>query len=116
MENDFVTWLLQKIEDRGWTNAEFCRRSGISQAMMSLVINGEREPGDKFCQGVARAFRGDVTVEDVMRLAGRLPRMSGDPTIKELVELANQLPPGRREELLEYGKYLARKKVPVEGS
>lgn len=108
MENDFITWLLREIESRGWTNAEFCRRSGISQAMVSLVISGERQPGDKFCQGVARAFRGEVTLEEVMRRTHRLPRMHGDdPTLKELLEIANQLSPDVRRELLEYSKYLA---------
>lgn len=106
-DNEFVLWLVQKIEQKGWNNAEFCRRSGISQSMMSLVISGERQPGKDFCQGVSRAFD-DVTVENCLRRIGWLPKLpagGSDPTLQELLDLAKNLSFRERRELVEYAKW-----------
>jgi transcriptional regulator with XRE-family HTH domain len=68
MADDFAGWLRREIDERGWTQAELSRRSGLVPSAVSNVLNRERLPGIDFCKGVARAFGvGDV---EVMRMAG----------------------------------------------
>ena len=66
----FSQWLLDEITDRRLSYVEVAKRGNISHARISQVISGE-SPGEKFCQGIARAF--DLPVDYVFRLAGILP-------------------------------------------
>lgn len=70
-ELDFPGWLLGEINDRGWTQAELARRSGLSTAQVSRVLNHEYRPGPDFCRGTAAAL--NIPVARVFRFAGLLP-------------------------------------------
>jgi len=68
--DDFSEWLAREIDKRGWIQAEFARRAGLSQAQVSRVLNGE-PAGHDFCQGAARTFGFPPPL--VFRKAGLLP-------------------------------------------
>ena len=69
-----ITWIIEEMERRGWSAPEVERRSkrggyeGISASMIYKVINEHANPGQKFYEGIARAF--DVSTEHVMRMTG----------------------------------------------
>ncbi len=71
MQSDFGAWLVEELGKRGWPQAEFARRAGVSPASVSRVISGESKPGDEFLNGTARAL--GIPVESVMRRVGKLP-------------------------------------------
>jgi transcriptional regulator with XRE-family HTH domain len=52
----FESWLNKELNNRGWSQSEVARRSGISPSMFSQVISGVANPGPDFLIGVARAF------------------------------------------------------------
>jgi transcriptional regulator with XRE-family HTH domain len=91
----FATWLVEEIAKRGWSQAEFARRAGMSAASVSRVLSGEHNAGEDFIAGTARAF--GVPLESVMRLAGKLPEL-GDvlPEAREWSARLLGLTPARR--------------------
>jgi hypothetical protein len=71
------------------------------------VLQGRRNPGKRFFNGVARAF-GDVTVEEVMRRAGvllSLPETKGDSILSDLLDLAKNMSLEDQRHLLEYARW-----------
>jgi transcriptional regulator with XRE-family HTH domain len=44
------------IADAGWDQAEFARRSGLSEAAVSRLLSGERNLGRQSIIGIMRAF------------------------------------------------------------
>lgn len=65
---NFGEWLSKEISTRGWSESEFARRGRITAQAVNLVTNGQGGPGLKFCRATALAL--NMSVEDVMRLAG----------------------------------------------
>ena len=103
---DFVTWLLGELEDRGWNNSELARQAEISQPTVSLVIGGQRQPGPEFCLKVARALK--EPPEKVFRLAGIIPTLPGsedDMKLDELLIVVKRLTPSEREDVLRYARF-----------
>jgi len=68
----FSEWLNNQLSDRGWSQSEAARRSGMSASAIQQVANGITKPGPRLCSGLARAF--GLSIEEVYRLAGLLPR------------------------------------------
>jgi transcriptional regulator with XRE-family HTH domain len=92
VEKEFVNWLIEELNTRGWNNSELARRANISPSMVSVVISGHSKPGINFCVGVARAF--NMSPEQVQRLAGLIPPLPApddDPDLREIFDLARQL-------------------------
>jgi transcriptional regulator with XRE-family HTH domain len=75
MVTEFINWLIEEIDKRGWSNSELARRASVAPATVSMIISGKSNPGLDFCVGVARAF--NVPPEDVLRRAGLLPGRPG---------------------------------------
>ena len=67
----FTDWIYREMANRGWTQAQLARRAVLSQPTISMVLNRQKEPGQKFCRGIARAFK--LPPEEVFRKAGILP-------------------------------------------
>lgn len=80
---EFVEWLQQQLQERGWDQSELARRGGIARSQVSRLMSGERRPGPTTCRAIARAFH--MPVEEVFRRAGVLPRNRKVPA--ELEEL-----------------------------
>lgn len=100
MREDFVIWLNQQLDQRGWSRSEAARRGGISASSLDKVIGGFAKPGQRFCQGIARAF--GLPVEDVMRRAGILPTGADIlPEVRDWNERLLAIPENRRQEAVD---------------
>ena len=99
--SDFSEWLFEELNRRDWTYAQLAKAGGISRASISLIISGDRQPGPKVAQGIARAF--GYPAEDVMRRAGLLlDKPAEDTTMNEWMAAGRQLTDEERAELLEW--------------
>ncbi len=107
MANDFVTWLSNEMEVRGWNNSELARRAGLVPSAVSQVIAGNRGTGPEFCRSVARAF--NLPPELVFRKARLLPPLPGpedDITFGELLDVVRNLNVEERVLVLEFAEFL----------
>jgi len=71
MKNEFVTWLNDELNRRGWSNSELARRANVVPSTVSMILTQEKEPSPETCVGIARAF--GIAPERVFRLVGILP-------------------------------------------
>ena len=51
----FIEWLVNEMARRDLSQAELARLSGLSQAMISHLISGKRQPGDATLRTLVRA-------------------------------------------------------------
>lgn len=56
----FSAWLRRRLEERAWSQAEAARRIGVSTAVVSRWVNGQRVPGPAQHALVAAALGVDV--------------------------------------------------------
>lgn len=90
MEPKLITWINDELEKRGWSYGELARRSGITGAAISHLVNGRNRPGFELCTGVAQAFGVDPVF--VLRLAELLPSVSpAAQNEDELIAIYRQL-------------------------
>jgi transcriptional regulator with XRE-family HTH domain len=108
MSDTLRVWVTQKIKESGWSYRELARQAGISQSLVSRILSGDMPASPDFCIKVARAL--DVSPVYVMQLAGILP---GEPTLtddspiaREIVQLIQDMPPERRQQVLEYVRFI----------
>lgn len=99
---EFSEWLWQQLYERGWGQQDLVRRTGISSAQVSNVLNGMRRAGPDFCIEVARAF--GIPREVVFQARGWLlslptPMSAPDAPIclVQLVNTVSRLPPATQE-------------------
>ena len=103
MDKSFVEWLDAELGERGWSPTELARRSGLSQSAISLVLSGDRNPGNKFCDGIARAFK--LPKETVYRIADILDvKPNDDETVEEIVHIAHALSDTNKQDVRDYAK------------
>jgi len=112
MDNTFVTWLIDEMEKRDWSNSILARKAGLVPSAVSQVISGDRSPGYKFCIKVARPL--GLPPETVLRKAGLLPRLPtprevSNSTIQDLVDIIRDLPEDSQRDLLEIALALYRR-------
>ncbi len=94
----FADWLEGEMGRRRISQAELARRGGISQAAVSLVLKRKRQAGRDLCYAVAAAFEMDE--EEVMRLAGLLPKRRKPEPIEEHITREVQKLNRRRQEMV----------------
>lgn len=98
--NDFAAWLDGEMKDRGWSQSDLSRRSGITTPQISRVINRERFPGIEFCKGVARAFGlKDIQVLEIAGLATDADAKKFSPAVEAIAAMLNDLPESDQEEI-----------------
>jgi transcriptional regulator with XRE-family HTH domain len=86
METDFVTWIIDEMNQRGWNNSDLARRANLVPSTISMLISQQKRPGIDACNGIARAFK--VPAERVFRIAGILPaRIIGEDNATKETEL-----------------------------
>ena len=86
--NDLIPWILRELQERGWSQAELARRSGISAAGVSQILSEQRLPTPDFCIAIARALR--IPPEDVLRRAGILPAVPNDDALAAAAGLTQE--------------------------
>jgi len=69
---DFPAWLHDKLDLHGWTQADFCRASGLSASVVYRYLTGKITPNIENSRLIARAL--GVSVLEVLVEAGQLTR------------------------------------------
>jgi transcriptional regulator with XRE-family HTH domain len=96
---EFIEWLNEQMKERGLSQSELARLSGVTQAMISLVLSGQRNPGPDFCLGVAKALNTDPEI--VFQHAGLFPDDEEEtPELKEAAHLFTQLSDRQQDDML----------------
>lgn len=101
---DFPGWLVSEIRNRGWSMAEFARRSGLSTSQVSRVINREHNPGPDFCQGAAAAL--NIPVAKAFRFAGLLPSFQVQNVRSDFFEIFDTLSEQDQENLFRLARMM----------
>ena len=99
----FTEWLTEEMKRRDWRNSDLAQAAGISDAQISRVISGVRQPGPDFCTALARGFGIDPVF--VFRQAGILPEArdpEDEPRLREMYAIMKALPVDLREEVIAY--------------
>ena len=100
----FAGWLKAELEERGWNQADLCRASRLSTALVSRIMTGVRNPGPNACKSMAKAL--GVPVEVVYKQAGLLPLTGERNKRREMIEfLAEQMNDEEYQDLLDYIKF-----------
>jgi transcriptional regulator with XRE-family HTH domain len=104
MQEEFMSWLTNELQQRGWSVRELARRAGVSHGAINNVLNGYSNAGPDLCTAIARAFH--MPVETVFRQAGLLPEPTQDERgyIREVLEIMRELTPDERYEILSYAQ------------
>ena len=102
MPIEFSDWLNERMREQdGMTQAELHRASGISEGMISKLLDGTRKPSAKTIYKLARAL--NLNPDDIQRVLGLLPpkRSEYSPEIINLVEMYEVLPKEKRDHVRE---------------
>lgn len=104
--DEFTKWLLEELDQRGWSQAELARRSRITPTQISRILSGSRNPGTEALTAIAGAL--NVPPATLFQLAGVLPTESGSsPDLDEWMHLYKNLPAEDREELIQLARMKA---------
>ena len=105
-----LKWVNDKLIERGWTQGELARRSGLSTATISRVLSGKDRPGLKFYAGISQAFR--IPIGEVIRLSrgATVPE-----TYLQLAEISKEISKDDQQVLLEFALYLYQKRAGAGG-
>lgn len=102
-KEDFIDWLRKEMERREWSQSELARRSKLSPAQITRLLNGERGVGEAGLTAIAHALK--LPPETVFRAAGILPPQTPEnELIQQISYIAKDLPADEQEGLLEYAK------------
>lgn len=86
----FNEWLLERLKEQDWSQADLARASGLTTGAVSNYING-RIPDESALRKIAKAFR--LPPELVFEKAGLLPpKTELTPLKRALLHLAQDLP------------------------
>lgn len=103
---DFAEWLRIEMKNRGISQAELSRLSGISPAQISKYLSLQSSPSEEGYVAIAKAMK--IPLETVFRAADLLPPLKeADPLTKEAEFILSHLSQKRRQQAIEYIKYLA---------
>jgi transcriptional regulator with XRE-family HTH domain len=104
MEKSFGDWLVDQLNQKGMTQADLVRRTGISSGHISKIVSGERGAGEKTMAAVSRALQ--IPPEEVFRKFGLLPPKPKDSIDdEEMLFLYHQFQLSEKEDLKEYMKF-----------
>ena len=85
---DFAEWLIKELRNRGWTQADLARESGLTSGGIAHLVNRTRNPTAESCKVIARALR--YPPEIVFRAAGLLPpKPAADAIIEQAEHIIN---------------------------
>jgi transcriptional regulator with XRE-family HTH domain len=90
----FNDWLIERLKEENWSQANLARVSGLTTGAISNYING-RIPDEAALRKIAKAFK--LPPENVFRAAGILPPATEDPWFDNMKDKINNLTGTRRE-------------------
>jgi transcriptional regulator with XRE-family HTH domain len=86
---DFVEWLKIEIKNRGWSQADLSRKSGISPSQITRLFNGERGIGGDSIIAISQAL--NIPVNLVFEKARSIqPKTNLSPIKRQIMHLAEQ--------------------------
>ena len=89
--DNFPKWLTEELKIRNWKPADLSRESGLASAVISNLLNGHRNLGEKTGKAIARALK--LPVDVVFEKAGILPpKPELSPIKRALLHAAEGLP------------------------
>ncbi len=96
----FSNWLIDEMQERGWSQSDLARSSGLSRQAISNYVNRKIiTPDENALKAIANALK--LTPETVFRAAGLLPpKPEEEVTLEEWRYVLSQLTDEDREELL----------------
>lgn len=101
---DFPNWLQDELNERGWSQSDLARESGIMPASISRILQGTRNPGPEACTAIANAL--GFPVETIFRVAGLLPeRVDIDEETQQMMHLFEQLADDDQEALISLAQF-----------
>jgi len=99
----FAHWLQTKMDERGYSQADLARRSGIKAASISRILNGTRNIGTEASKAIAQALLLDEDV--VYRMAGLMGvKPNADETVSEITHIYHELDDDNQQDLLDYAR------------
>jgi transcriptional regulator with XRE-family HTH domain len=101
----FDEWLLNKLKEMNWSQADLARASGLTRSVISKYMSG-RIPDESALRKIAKAFK--IPTETVFRAAGILPPKSQpSERISNIEALIDELSDDDYAELLEIARMKA---------
>jgi len=101
MEINFSEWLIQQMDERGWTKADLTRNAKLSSGTISNIISGRRSPGIDTCRKIARAFQ--MPARMVLTAAGWVDAERGRTDSQDIaLHLFNSLSEQDQAEVIEF--------------
>lgn len=101
---EFADWLQGEMHRRGWNQADLCRASRLSPALVSRILTGVRNPGPSACKSIAKAL--GYSTQFVYQKAGLLDSVGETDRRKAIIEgLAEHLSDEDYKDLLDYIEY-----------
>ncbi len=100
---DFSSWLQDKLTNKGWSQADLSRETGLSTGGVAQLMNGRRNPGPEACTAIAKAF--GLPPDAVFRAAGLLPSKSElDAQTERMIHLLSQMTEDEQETWFKMGE------------
>lgn len=94
----FTSWLLNELGNRGWGNAELCARARINSGTLSNILGGNRKIGVDVARKIALAL--GHPEQEVFRRAGLMTEgrlTEGGRTLREVIEKTETLTTAERQ-------------------
>lgn len=112
MANKFSTWINSTLRERGWTQADLHRASGLSRATISKLASPERfTPNPETVTAIAKAFK--LPPVFVYKQAGLIPQEKDkSPTLEEANQLLDELPEEYQKQALALIRFLHKTHIP----
>lgn len=103
---EFSEWLNLQLDNRGWSQSDLARASGLHRAVISKIINKTSRPMPETLEAIARGLK--VSADIVFQAAGVLPsKPEDDPLTREAEYLLSQLPEEKKQQAINFIRFLA---------
>lgn len=103
---EFIDWLTEELNKRGWTQSDLARKSGITKGGLSHVFAGTRKPGIDMCKGIAGAF--DLPEIYVFSMAGLMQPIEYDEVSEEFRIILHELSAAGKRDLMQIAHMILR--------
>lgn len=87
---EFIAWLKSQMEAQGWNITRTAREAGVSQPVVSDILNLGEQPTFETCKGLAKAF--DKPLMMVLVLAGHEQEKNDPVSLREWMGLIEDVP------------------------
>lgn len=99
--DNFSSWLVQELEERGLSQSDLSRMSGLSRGTVNNIVSGTRGRGPESLSAIARALK--LPPEKLYRVAGLLPSaVKVDEEMEQILHEIAKLNKADQREVLAY--------------